>query len=300
MNNLAIAIVSGGRAGSLFERAMTPRFLGNMPWFLYVHAEELRAYERAVDEASAKNVTIRPIPDELDYHQSLDYAVSDLYLQGFEKAFIADDDRVIDFWPNQSLKKSHRAEPEEVERCLLEMANVCSDGIPLVGCRLRGFCWKDNTPLTLAGKCVGMQMLYLPRVVNRFKFSWKAKSMHDHHMLAQILSEGLLAVTYNKLLHDDRFGHMHSSGCGRWRTVKMHSDAAKLMEHEFPNAVRSRFKSYVNGEPLYDIVFTASRLLDLHGHIRLFGNEYLNQIQPFLNEKQQDMIDVAIQDYSVQ
>lgn len=299
MNNLAIAIVSGGRAGSLFERAMTPRFLGNMPWFLYVHAEEFRAYERAVYNAGVTNVTIRLIPDDLDYHQSLDYTVSNLYLQGFEKVFIADDDRVIDFWPDQSIQKSHRAKPEEVERCLLEMANVCSDGIPLIGCRLRGFCWKDNTPFTLAGKCVGMQMLYLPRVSNRFKFSWKAKSMHDHHMLAQILDEGLLAVTYNKLLHDDRFGHMHASGCGRWRTVKMHSDAAKLMEHEFPKAVHSRLKSYINGEPLYDIIFHASKILNLKTHIRLFGDKYLNQIRPFLNEKQQEVIDAAIQNNPV-
>ena len=299
MNKLAIAVVSGGRADTLFERSMTPSFLGDMPWFLYVPAKEADAYASAVEQAKAKNVVLRCIPSCLDYHQSLDYTIGRLYMDSFDKALLLDDDRSMTYWGNQKIHKAGKATPKEVEQSILEMSKFVSPGIPLVGCRLRGFCWNDNTPFTLAGKCVGMQMLYLPAIVNRFKFSWAGKSMHDHHMLAQLLNAGYLTLTYNKLLHDDRFGHMAPSGCGQWRTVAMHSKAALLMEREFPNAVRSRLKGWVKGEELHDIVFSAAKLLKLITHIRIFGDKYLNQIRPFVNEKQQDMIDVVLQDYSI-
>ena len=300
MNDFAIAIVSSGRADTLFEDRMTPSFLGNLPWFLYVPAAELPTYAEAVCAANAKHVTVCSIPSGLNYHQSLDYALGRMYITGVEKAVLLDDDRSMTYWGDQSIRTAGKATSEDVERSFVEMSEFVSPGIPLVGCRLRGFCWKDNAPFTLAGKCVGLQMMYLPAIVNRFKFSWEGNSMHDHHMLAQLLSAGYLTLTYNKLLHDDRFGHMAPSGCGQWRTVAMHSKAAHLMERYYPEAVRTRHKGNVQGEKLYDIVFNASKLLRLQTHTCIFGDKYLKQIRPFLNEKQRDMIDVAIQNYSVQ
>lgn len=305
MPSCAIAVVSSGRSDTIFERAMTPSFFGNLPWFLYVPAAEASSYKEAADEAIAHGLTganldVRCIPDHLDYHQSLDYVTKHLYMAGNDAAALFDDDRVMTYWANQRVHKAGRATPKDFERSLNEMLSVLSPGVPLIGCRLRGFCWKDDTPFTLAGKCVGMQLLHLPTMATKFQFSWGARSMHDHHLLAQVLSSGYLALTYNKLLHDDRFGHMAPSGCGRWRTAKMHSEAAHLMEREFPVAVRTRLKGWVKGQELYDIVFSSAKLLYLDLHIKLFGTKYLNQIRPFLNEKQQDMIDVAIQDYSVQ
>lgn len=297
MKKLAVVIVSSGRADSLFERFMTPYFISRFPWFLYVPSSELPEYTVAAKDHS--KVTVLPIPAGFTYHQSLDYAVASLYTQGFDVAFILDDDRSMTYWDDQSVHVAPRANPYQVESAVYEMLEFSSMAIPLIGCRLRGFCWNDNTPFTLAGKCVGMQMLYLPAIVNRFKFEWKAMSMHDHHMLAQLLRAGYLTLTYNKLLHDDRFGHMAPSGCGQWRTVRMHSEAAHMMEREFPEAVRSRLKSYINGEPLYDIVFTAARLLNLKEHIRIFGDQYLKQIRPFLNEKQGALVNATIQNCSV-
>lgn len=296
MSELAIAIVSSGRADTLFDRVMTSSFLGTQPWYLYVPAKELRDYITAVASTAAIYTTaVRGIPAGLTYHQALDYTVSNLYMEGYDKALILDDDRTLTYWPNQTVHKAGRATPAEVQHSISEMVRFVSAGIPLVGCRLRCFCWQDNTLLTLAGKCVGMQLLHLPTIVNKYKFEWAGRSMHDHHMLAQLLRDGFLTLTYNKLLHDDRFGHMALSGCGQWRTAKMHSQAAVLMEREFPTAVKSRLKGHIRGEELYDITFKASRLLNLDKHLRIFGEEYLTQVYPFVKHQQQEQIDVALQ-----
>lgn len=257
MSHNAIFIPSRSRADIMVRKALTidHALHTDYPVYVVVREQEKLAYADALEDTRVKVLSTKAETIAETYDFCMDYCAHHY----INKACMMDDDLLF-----AERLSFHRPEltafpPEEAQTMFSALFRTCTNQSPISSLRHRRFAHNEKEPVKHNAKCIGVLCCYVP-VVSKYEFEWGQGSMYDHNMVLTLLSEGYQNTMLCSYTLDDGLGHMHPTGCGEYRTLESHSNAARALAAKFPEAVRLRTK-YVEkvGGYLTDVTIYASK-----------------------------------------
>lgn len=209
----------------------------NYASYLAVRECEIESY------ASVSNrfgITLLGVPDEVDtIAKTYDFVFT--VFSDADKILMLDDDLIFGYRVDYSDTKLAPLIKEHFDMVVDSLFFELDQGAAMSGIAHRRGAQNYTEVLRFNQKLIAVMACDV-QCMKGFKWEWEANSMFDHHMVLQLLSNGFTNTLITKYTHDDIFKRFAHGGCESYRSLEVHSQAAKALANKFPETVKLREK----------------------------------------------------------